>query len=185
MLELVDLNYLARVCSDTHASRGQLHWSSSLQWTLRGNVLAFAGSDSLIDWWHNLKFWPTKSFTGPGTVHSGFLSLARLTWPQLKQTVLGGERIKLVTGYSLGAAVAVLVAEILKDVQVVTFACPVIGTFPWIKRYPHPVTRCWVERDLITTPILNRQHFGQEVCLHGGWNPITNHQYTLERIWPK
>ena len=181
----MSLNALATICAEVHAGRGQLHWTDSLQWALRGDVLAFAGSDSLRDWWHNLKLWPARSNTGPGWVHAGFLALARATWPQIKQTVLGGGRIRTVTGYSLGAGVALLVAEVLRGVEVVTFACPPVGNWAWARRYPHLVRRCWVSPDWVTRPMLGRCQLGHEVCLPGGWSPLRNHLYTLERTWPE
>lgn len=181
------LNRLAGFCDTVHQRLEippeQLHWSDSLHWMLVRDILVFSGSDSVMDWYHNLKIWSADSPTGPGKVHSGFLGLARKTWPQLKETVLGGRRIKFVTGYSLGAAVALLVAEKLEDIEeVVTFACPAVGNKAWAFRYPHKVTRCWVSPDLLTTPLWNC-HIGREVRCPGGWDPIKNHRFTLDRNW--
>ena len=177
------LNRLAYLCSEVHNKRGQLHWTDSLQWSVREGVLIFSGSDSIRDWYHDLKLWSVPSETGLGFIHAGFMELAVGTFPQIKETVLGKEHIHTVTGYSLGGSVALLVAEVLKDVQVVTFGCPVTGTHDWARRYPHPVTRCRVAPDLIATPILGRVHVGEEVTLCGSWNPLYNHLHTLERNW--
>lgn len=82
------LDRLSGFCNMVHAKLeippDRLHWSDSLHWMKIGDTLVFSGSDSIVDWSHNLKFWPTRSPTGPGYVHSGFLNLARKTWPQLK-----------------------------------------------------------------------------------------------------
>lgn len=159
-----------------------VRWSGPLHWAIFGETLVLGGSDSVEDWKYNLNFFPTKSPTGPGLVHSGFLNIAERTLEQLVPMIEGGQVIRHVTGFSLGGAVALLVAERLKGVEVVTFGAPAVGTAGWASRYPHPVTRCVVSPDWFTAPLWNR-HVGESVKIKGGWNPISNHIFMLSRDW--
>jgi hypothetical protein len=175
---------IAVKCLEVHTCKDlELYWTDSLQWSLHNGLLVFAGSDSLYDWWfYNLKLYSKQSLTGPGFVHAGFLDLAVGTWKEIKSTVLGRGQILGVAGYSLGAAVACLVAEKLRNVGVTLFACPPIGDKQWAQRYPNKVFRYNCSPDLITRNWFGRTWptGGDLIQIIGSGNPIQNHIKTLE-----
>jgi hypothetical protein len=173
---------LASLLAAIHAGDGPTRSHGTVQWAVVGDALLFAGSNSLADWAHNLRAWPAQSPTGPGTVHAGWLALARSAWPAIKADLPPGRAIKRVAGYSQGGAIALLVAEVLQGVDVVVFAGPAVGCREWARRYPHGVVRCTVEPDWLAQSLLGRVHVGGHVAKSGGHNGICNHLNTLA-LW--
>lgn len=173
---------LARMCGLVHGKLVDTHNSGILHWALLHDCLIFSGSDSLLDWSYNLRLWPLPSPTGPGSVHAGMLSVARYAWREIKATVLGKSRIRIVAGYSLGAGVACLVAEKLHLVQVVGFATPAIGDALWADRFPHRFYDFRVAPDVLTASYGGRTRPRARLSYEamGGWNFVYNHRHTLE-----
>ena len=93
-------------------------------------VIAFRGTepDDLRDIFDDLKFLPTPWAAG-GTVHGGFAgAFGRVKEPVLAAIngATSGQTV-LVTGHSLGAALATLAASLASKVRLVTFGSPRVG----------------------------------------------------------
>jgi triacylglycerol lipase len=94
-------------------------------------IVAFRGTqpDSPPDLLTDMRFLPV-SWDGPGKVHEGFLRAYESLSPSIEEW-LGSEppRRLAVTGHSLGAAMAALMAVRSRDpeVELVTFGCPLVG----------------------------------------------------------
>lgn len=90
-------------------------------------------------------------------------------------------KINKVVGYSLGGALAILIAEKLRNVEVITFACPNIGTKTWAGRYPHSLTEYYVSPDLIIKlPPYFTKPKAEVIKIPGCINFIYNHYKVLE-----
>ena len=97
-------------------------------------AVAIAGTNGKRDVAQDAEFW--KDDIGQGAeVHAGFLAHYRALWPAIDAKLASygarsGSRI-LLTGHSLGAAVAVLLAwhrpYLFKGANVVLFGCPFVG----------------------------------------------------------
>ena len=103
-----------------------------------GLFIAIEGSDSLQNWYDNASFAFKR-----GNVHRGFSRYARFieTTYDLKKRISSFENV-VITGHSLGAAAAVLVAynmrELLREknsVDVVIFGAPKIGGRDFVARF--------------------------------------------------
>lgn len=89
-------------------------------------VLTFRGSDDLDAWTTNLDAMPAP-WQGPGKVHRGFAKALEAVWQEITQALPDRQRRLLVTGHSLGAALATLAAAILPQVHLYTFGSPRVG----------------------------------------------------------
>ncbi len=69
-----------------------------------GNVLAFRGSADIASWLHDLDAGATRVY-GMGYIHAGFWS----AYQEIRQQVLAAKP-RLITGHSLGAALAIIAA---------------------------------------------------------------------------
>jgi hypothetical protein len=177
------LAHLANLCQSITDRQCRINSCSGVDFALVGQVLILGGSNQFRDWLHNLQAWSAPSPTGPGTVHAGHLALARAAWPTIRDLAKSQRRpIRHLVGYSMGGALALLMGERLRDVQITTFAAPAVGSVEWARRYPHPVTRCTVEPDLVARPWFGRHHVGAHAVKRGGSNPICNHLNTLA-LW--
>lgn len=155
--------------------------TGSVYWFFHEGCLYISGSDSVFDWAINLQCWPVRH--QGGYVHAGFLRQAKRMFSDLKKHVLGRqERVHTVVGYSLGGALAVLIAEKLTEVQVVTFACPNVGSMGWVDNYPHPVTNIMLNPDPVTglPPWFLKP--GNSISIPCKGNGIKNHIYTLHHV---
>jgi predicted lipase len=104
-------------------------WSSSD----RLAIVAFRGTEQTIgDFVTDFKFgkepWPAGGF-----VHRGFKEAFDCIWPKVDSWLQAHEGRLLLTGHSLGAALAALAASSLKDkradpMKLVTFGSPKVGT---------------------------------------------------------
>lgn len=97
-------------------------------------IIACSGTEDFADWLLNLTFIFNKDY-----VHRGFLSNAYRLIP-LILTKINTQKPLILTGHSLGGATSILLAIILKQwgynvSQVVTFACPKVGTNKFNKIY--------------------------------------------------
>ncbi len=93
-------------------------------------VLAFRGSDAPLDWMTNLNAAP-GTWDGTGMVHRGFAAALAPVWPDieedLEQILQAPGRPLLITGHSLGAALATLTASLVPAARLITFGSPKVG----------------------------------------------------------
>ena len=115
--------------------------------------IAIRGTETIGEWLRNVEAIPFP-FPGGGFVHAGFLRI----WERLECVTFGGEVVTMreavaslpglkhviVTGHSLGAALATLVAADLAtvhpgQVELLTFASPRVGELFFRNRIDHEV----------------------------------------------
>ena len=91
-------------------------------------VLTFRGSDDLRAWQTNLKARPV-GWAGPGLVHEGFAEAFEKCWTELRPALHSREdrRPVVVTGHSLGGALATLAASRLDGCLLYSFGAPRVG----------------------------------------------------------
>lgn len=88
------------------------------------DVLAFRGSDRPLDWLINATAIPVP--TRAGLCHAGFAAAHASLWRQIKKD-LNRDKPLLITGHSLGGALAEISAALVKDfdtVWMITFGKP-------------------------------------------------------------
>ncbi|WP_232070582.1 lipase family protein [Mycobacterium lacus] len=121
----------------------------------RTAFLAFRGTVFFDDVITDLGIMPTPYFPvdGFGWVHSGFLFIYRLLQNSISTNLAaacaGCDQL-LVTGHSLGAALAVLAApDIMKnmlpsiELKVITFAGPIAGLWDFASTFDRVITSCY------------------------------------------
>lgn len=103
------------------------------------NIVAFRGTEfgSTKDWITNLLFFPKKT-EECGIVHCGIYKAAKAAMTDLRMRLDKNIPVVL-TGFSLGGAIAILCAKMLQDhgykVKVVTFGCPKVVHKYSLKKY--------------------------------------------------
>lgn len=113
-------------------------------------IVAFRGTDQVQDWTTNLRAWRVR--TAWGRVHRGYFDTASSFLDEL-QGVLAADALQrpvVLTGHSMGGALAVLVATMLMDVLerqagIYTFGQPKVGSRDFSRefhrRYPGTLFR--------------------------------------------
>lgn len=101
-------------------------------------VIIFPGSASWRDWLTNLKFAKTKWRDGV-KVHEGFLEAFRSVAGEILTRVSGAQSV-IITGHSLGGALATLCADAAADMgvdvdAVYTFGSPRVGNGEFARQY--------------------------------------------------
>ena len=129
---------LEPVSWDRHRSWDQQENQGHVCWNKDCILVAFRGTDSKEDWQQNSKaLWPQRHALG-GKTHRGFVAVSEQAKSIVFETLQdlgGGKRRVLITGHSLGGAVATEFAASLhadpapwaEDVEVVTFGAPRLG----------------------------------------------------------
>ncbi len=161
---------------------GLVAWSEAAKTAL----VAFRGTQSIWDWINDLDAIaiPYTAVAGSGHVHMGF----QLVYEHVRQSVAkllaackGAQRI-LVTGHSLGAAVAILSGfELAKTTGIVTelytLAGPRTGAPDFSGAYSGVVPICYrvvnfmdVVPQVPLPPLYT--HTGEEVLVYGGFKPL-------------
>lgn len=129
-------------------------------------VLAFRGTSSLEDVLDDLNIMP--DFDGPldGFVHSGFLNAFNELWPELAAEI---EKLRvplIITGHSLGGALAVLACAQLQDErfmveELYTYGCPKVGSSEFSEIFDTPHRRYVNNNDVITRLPPGFSHTGE------------------------
>eukprot|EP01064_Diplonema_japonicum_P039242 TRINITY_DN9790_c0_g1_i1.p1 TRINITY_DN9790_c0_g1~~TRINITY_DN9790_c0_g1_i1.p1 ORF type:complete len:878 (+),score=167.67 TRINITY_DN9790_c0_g1_i1:61-2694(+) len=169
--------------------------------------IAFRGSSNIQNWLDDIKVprvpWDEVQITThtggccvtkSPQVHKGFLTL----WQALRDKVLDcvmryrAGRPMLITGHSLGAAMAVLCSFTVSlrvcPVEVWTFGCPLVGNKGFAKCYNQVVPKCYRvvnENDLVTRARLTvgNRHVGTYVVLGVGNGWLATDPPMLERMF--
>lgn len=112
-------------------------------------VVAFRGSDQINDWLTNLRMWTIA--TPWGGVHRGYHDVANSFSEELRAILADDpqQRPVVLTGHSMGGAIAVLAGLLLGDRfapgGIFTFGQPQVGTRAFVRafadRYPAPLFR--------------------------------------------
>lgn len=114
---------------------------------VRGDFISivFRGTDSLINWKNDFRFCkrviPYDNEKTDIRVHAGFLETYRAIRPRIHTLIPPGACRVMVSGHSLGAALAVLCAVDIqynfphKDVEVYLFGCPRVGNRAFARSY--------------------------------------------------
>lgn len=103
-------------------------------------VLVFKGSCTMTDWFYNLKFWKKDFAYGDFKIHRGMGDKLQAMFHYLKAKIKPADKVYL-TGHSLGGALSVLSAYILKtqisaNIEgVYLFGAPRVGGPNWKKAY--------------------------------------------------
>jgi hypothetical protein len=107
----------------------------------RATIIAFAGTDPL----HFLNWLSDFTLGKPASpVHEGFRRAAAAVWTDVKaaiSTALADKSPIFITGHSLGAAIAVNIADFarvelqLKDAQIYLYGCPRAGRADFVTPY--------------------------------------------------
>tara|TARA_A100001011_G_C14216885_1_gene802461 strand:+ start:254 stop:1015 length:762 start_codon:yes stop_codon:yes gene_type:complete len=104
-------------------------------------MLAFRGTEpgSFKDILADIKAWPADSET-EGNVHAGFKGEVDKLWPSITKWIKNKDDKFIITGHSLGAAMATIVTSRLvelgyKDVVLYTYGSPRVGDREWGKQF--------------------------------------------------
>lgn len=129
-------------------------------------ILAFRGTqaDRPKDLITDLTAWRSR-FPRGGKVHTGFWE-AYCSLHEDIEKWLGDARPKrlVVTGHSLGAAMAALMAALHEQAELVTFGCPLVGNRDFAERFGRTAVRYVDCTDMVTTVpygFLGYVHFGE------------------------
>ncbi|MBR0715853.1 lipase family protein [Bradyrhizobium liaoningense] len=140
----------------------------------RATIIAFAGTDPLhlLNWLNNFTLGKPAS-----PVHEGFRQAAAAVWKDVKAaiaTALKDNSPIFLTGHSLGAAIAVNIADFardelkLKNAQIYLYGCPRTGradfVTPWNDTFGPTTYRLVNGTDVVPTvppPQLNFLHVGR------------------------
>jgi hypothetical protein len=175
-------NPLRRFLQSVRARDAQAFASSSDDGDV--TILAFRGTqaDSTGDLVSDL--WAFRHSTSLGKVHKGFWlayqSLADKIGAWLAEAP---PRRLIVTGHSLGAAMATVMAALHKDVELITFGCPLVGDRRFAEAFGREALRYVDCADVVTTVpyrFMGYVHFGRlrYIDRHG-----TVHESVPDQAW--
>ncbi|MFT5112005.1 MAG: hypothetical protein ACI8P9_001328 [Parasphingorhabdus sp.] len=115
-------------------------------------VLAFRGTDTLKDWTTNLQVqqspWP-----GGGLAHKGFVQAFNdIAQELIKQRGVFRDKPWIITGHSLGAALAILSSQIIGPLGIYCFGCPRLGDTAFVDSFSNQrIYQIIHNRDLVST----------------------------------
>lgn len=131
-----------------HLSRRQARDHAFVVRDAQHTIVAFRGSDQIVDWLTNLRAWATP--TPWGHVHRGYYEVAGSLSEELAG-ILAADPLRrpvVLTGHSMGGALAVLAGVMLTDLPhagIYTFGQPQVGRRNFSEafrgRYPGPLFR--------------------------------------------
>ena len=131
-------------------------------------LVCFRGTQGFADWMVDLDLLSTRR--GYGTVHRGFLGAFKVVEDQLANAIQGlGERKLIVTGHSLGGALATIAAAEWQAVfpisWVYTFGQPAVGKGEFVdfmgEHYSRTFIRFVNDDDIIARVPPTYRHFGR------------------------
>ena len=167
--------------------------------------VSFRGTQTVVDWKHDVDalYEPYGLVDVAGDVHQGFLTVYKTLRDSVKASLEGacqGCDWLLVTGHSLGAALALLAApDIAKNIlprrvpYLLTFAGPRTGLFRFHRFFDHLIPTCYrvvasgdivPEVPLFVPPLFMYKHVGKEVKIDGGQegDPVKAHSLELSYV---
>lgn len=166
--------------------------------------VSFRGTQTAVDWKHDVDalYEPYGLVDGAGDVHQGFLAVYKTLRDSVKaslEAASGGCDSLLVTGHSLGAALALLAApDIAKNIlpgrvpNLLTFAGPRTGLFRFHRFFDNLIPSCYrivatgdivPDVPLFVPPLFWYQHVGREVKVDGGQeDPVKAHSLELSYL---
>jgi hypothetical protein len=163
-------NWLRRIRQSFRKHGAQAFGATSLDGGL--SILAFRGTqaDEPKDLLTDMAAWSVR-FPRGGRVHAGFWAAYSSLQEQISPWVaaLRSERL-VVTGHSLGAAMAVLMAAVHDRAELVTFGCPLVGNRQFADRFGRSALRYVDCSDMVTTVpygFLGYVHFGDMRYIDG------------------
>ena len=142
----------------------------------------FRGSDSLIDWYYNLKL-RKHHLKNNIYVHKGFYNQLHINnnYDKIKKSLLNliqkyPDNQIIITGHSLGAALSILFGYMISDeikkinIKVVSFASPRVGNYYFKKNFDKILNlnhyRVTNNHDIVTAaPMLDYMHVGKNIHL--------------------
>ena len=133
-------------------------------------MISIRGSANLKNWLLNLEFWMRENDWFEHEVHAGFYRIAEEIYNLISSELESDYEI-ILTGHSMGGAVATLIGSYLQGqgqkVEVVTFAQPrVTNNFGAIQMGSLNLTRVVIEGDVVNMlPPFDYAHFGKEMLL--------------------
>ncbi|MDJ0535927.1 MAG: lipase family protein [Xenococcaceae cyanobacterium MO_207.B15] len=139
-------------------------------------IITFKGTDSSNDWKTNLRFWQNnRDFNGQ--VHSGFAQALLNNWDELlnfTKSSISQDQTILLTGHSLGGALAILTASKLSSLPefrnrieaVYTYGAPRVGDQDFSSQYSLTHYRFEYGNDPVpSSPSINYKHTGRKYYL--------------------
>ncbi len=158
-------------------------------------LVSIRGTESPGEWLCDFEAAPASCKIGTGTVHEGFQKVYEVIQNSAIESVRSvlktGDKL-LVTGHSLGAALAILFANdavsITQNLQVCTFAGPRTGLDDFVTSYNQriPDTLRVVNRwDIVPNvpvpapPLCLYEHVGSLLAIDGGFTLDLGHAHSL------
>jgi Lipase (class 3) len=192
----------ARVCGQSYRERSFENLKTGTQVLIRGSdgsgptIIAFRGSSEIRDWLTNVEAWQRD--LDSVEIHAGFYAAVDSVWGELETFLLDLTGPIVVTGHSLGAALAQVFAfRLSQDPEshtphaIYTFGGPRVGDKNFAKKYNlslyEETFRVIHQADLVPwVPWLlgKYRHAGQEVYLGpAGTDPQLNPSL-VEKLLP-
>ena len=155
-------------------------------------ILAYRGTKGLRDLLTDLRY-IKADFPGGGRVHRGFLAAFNQVRDKVARDLEKTGLPVVMTGHSLGAALAVMAAVMWPANQVHVYGCPRAGNRAFVKRLKCPMRRYENRLDFVpSVPFLTSPvqaihalsngrsptlyaHAGVRVGLEGWWHPVKGH----------
>jgi hypothetical protein len=157
-------NWLRRLRQGLRRRGSQAFAATSLDGEL--TLLAFRGTqaDDIRDLLTDIMTWSVR-FPAGGRVHAGFWAAYSSLHDKISEWLADNPPKRLVvTGHSLGAAMATLMAAVREEAELVTFGCPLVGNREFADRFGRKALRYVDCTDMVTTvPYgwLGYVHFGE------------------------
>jgi len=166
----------AQACRLSYNPLPDHHNVRDLRFSFKDNILAFRGTSNKMNVRRDINVMPKRTIGGH-LAHKGFVDAANELVMEVYNKTGGLDRTKIViTGHSLGGAIALLFAELF-NCRVITFGCPRVycrfGSAPSIDHVriicdddPVPMIPNFMFRHLHAAKVLRDQDGGIDVEDH-------------------